>query len=151
MERVIEETATVVAVTPGHAWVEASRRSACGHCGHSDHCGTGALAKLLRHGSNRLCIADPVGLHPGEGVRIAISADTLIRASLIAYLLPLLTLIAAAGLATAGGLAEGTVALLGLVGLGLGLWLSGRLTGGTEGRERYRPSLVERIRPSHPN
>ncbi|MBK1719905.1 SoxR reducing system RseC family protein [Thiocystis violacea] len=144
MERVIEETVTVVAVADGHAWVEANRRSACGHCGRAESCGTGTLAKLFRHGPHRLRIADPVGLREGERVTIGISADTLIRASLTAYLLPLATLVAAAGLGTAWGLPEGAVALFGIAGLGAGLWLGGALTGGVAGRDLYRPTLARR-------
>jgi hypothetical protein len=34
--------------------------------------------------------------------------------------------------------------LVGIAGLGMGLWLSGRLTGGQSARGRYRPILVRR-------
>ncbi|MBK1722369.1 SoxR reducing system RseC family protein [Thiocystis violacea] len=144
MDRVIEETATVIAIEDGFAWVEAERRSACGQCGSADSCGTGSLSKLFRKGHTRLRIHDPVGLRAGERVRIAIQGDTLIRASLTAYMLPLTALLAAAGAATALQLDEGLVALLGLAGLGAGLWLSGRLTGGVAGRDRYLPTLAGR-------
>ncbi|NEV61695.1 SoxR reducing system RseC family protein [Thiorhodococcus minor] len=150
MERVIEETATVVAVEDGFAWVEADRRSACGHCGSADACGTGTLAKLFRQDRTRLRIHDPMGLHAGERVTIAVEGGTLLRASFTAYMLPLVALVAAAGLATVLHLEEGPVALAGLAGLGAGLWLSGRLTGGTQGRDRYRPTLVGRASFSAP-
>lgn len=150
MERVIEETATVVAVEDGFAWVEADRRSACGQCGSADACGTGTLAKLFRQGRTRLRIDDPMGLRTGERVTIAVEGGTLLRASFTAYMLPLVALVAAAGLATALHLEEGLVALAGLAGLAGGLWLSGRLTGGTQGRDRYRPTLVGRAGFSAP-
>ncbi|NEX19836.1 SoxR reducing system RseC family protein [Thiorhodococcus mannitoliphagus] len=150
MERIIEETATVVAVEDGFAWVEADRRSACGHCGSADACGTGTLAKLFRQGRTRLRIHDPMGLRNGERVTIAVQGGTLLRASFTAYMLPLAALVAAAGLATAMQLTEGLVAIAGVAGLGAGLWLSGRLTGGIQGRDRYRPILIGRAGFSAP-
>lgn len=140
----IETPATVVDVKPGVAWVETVRQSACGHCESAGSCGTSVLAKLFGAPRSRLRIDDAQGLRVGEQVVIGIPDGTLVRASFVAYLIPLVTLIAAAGVATRLGAGEGTVALLGLAGLGIGLWLSGRITGGPSARERYRPVLVRR-------
>jgi sigma-E factor negative regulatory protein RseC len=140
----IEEQARVVAVADGSAWVEVRRRSACGSCSAAGGCGTGALAGLLGERAQRLQVRDDLGLRVGEQVVIGIPDAALTRASLAAYLLPLLALIAAALLAEAAGAGEGTTALAGLLGLGAGLWLAGRLTGGPLGRERYRPRLLRR-------
>ncbi|QVL48209.1 MAG: SoxR reducing system RseC family protein [Thiocapsa sp.] len=140
----IETPATVVDVKPGVAWVETVRQSACGHCESAGSCGTSVLAKLFGAPRSRLRIDDAQGLRVGEQVVIGIPDGTLVRASFVAYLIPLVTLIAAAGVATRLGAGEGTVALLGLAGLGIGLWLSGRITGGPSAREHYRPVLVRR-------
>ena len=140
----IESPATVVAVKPGVAWVETVRQSACGHCESAGSCGTSVLAKLFGAPRSRLRIDDGQGLRVGEQVVIGIPDGTLVRASFVAYLIPLVFLIAAAGLATRLGAGEGVVALLGLCGLGSGLLLSGRITGGPSARERYRPVLVRR-------
>jgi sigma-E factor negative regulatory protein RseC len=140
----IETPATVVDVKPGVAWVETVRQSACGHCESAGSCGTSVLAKLFGAPRSRLRIDDAQGLRLGEQVVIGIPDGTLVRASFVAYLIPLLVLIAAAGLATRLGAGEGAVALTGLAGLGIGLWLSGRLTGGPSARARYRPVLVRR-------
>lgn len=140
----IETPATVVEVRPGVAWVETVRQSACGTCGNAGHCGTSVVAKLVGAPRSRLRIEDAEGLRVGEQVVIGIPDGILVRASLVAYLLPLLFLIAAAGSATRLGAGEAGVALTGLVGFGIGLWLSGRLTGGPSARARYRPVLVRR-------
>ncbi|MFB1486492.1 MULTISPECIES: SoxR reducing system RseC family protein [unclassified Thiocapsa] len=140
----IETPATVVDVKPGVAWVETVRQSACGHCESAGSCGTSVLAKLFGAPRSRLRIDDAQGLRVGEQVVIGIPDGTLVRASFVAYLIPLVFLIAGAGVATRLGAGEGTVALLGLAGLGGGLWLSGRITGGPSARERYRPVLVRR-------
>ena len=139
MERMIEEGATVVDVAEGFVWVETRRRSACGHCDSAETCGTSALAKLFGERRNRLRIDDPVGLRTGDQVVIGIANGALVRASLTAYLLPLIVLVTAAGIGTALQLAEGAVALLGLAGLGSGLWLGGRLTGGVSRARTVSP------------
>jgi sigma-E factor negative regulatory protein RseC len=141
----IEEAATVVAAAEGLAWVETTRRSACGHCQQARSCGAGNLATLFRPGQHRLRITDPAGLRAGERVSIGIAPQTLIRAALTAYLLPLVTLVAAAGVGAALALPEGAIAGLGLAGLGAGLGLAGWLTGGASARARYRPVLTRRL------
>lgn len=140
----IETPATVVAVKPGLAWVETVRQSACGSCGSTGSCGTSVVAKLFGAPRSRLRIDDAQGLRVGEQVVIGIPDGTLVRASFVAYLIPLLFLIAGSGVATHLGAGEGGVALTGLAGLGIGFWVSGRLTGGPSARERYRPVLVRR-------
>jgi sigma-E factor negative regulatory protein RseC len=140
----IETPATVVGLGPDVAWVETVRQSACGHCESAGSCGTSVLAQLFGAPRSRLQIPDSQGLRVGEQVVIGIPDGTLVRASVVAYLLPLAALVAAAALATALGANEGVVASIGLLGLGGGLWVSGRLTGGQHARERYRPVLIRR-------
>lgn len=140
----IEETAVVVAHEPGIAWVETSRRNACGACNQSADCGGALLSRLFAPGANRLALEDRLGVAIGERVVIGIPDSLLVRASLIAYLLPLLTLVLGAVLAEGWQLAEIEVALTGIAGLGVGIWLTGHLTGGAQGRQRYRPLLLRR-------
>ena len=143
----IEERARVVAVGPGSAWVESTRRSACGSCHASSGCGTAVVAKLFGDKVNRLQVADPLGVQVGDRVVIGIADGTLTCASLLAYVLPLLALMIVALLAQSAGASEGGSALFGIVGLCVGLWVTGRLTGGAAGRERYRPTLLRRVEP----
>lgn len=140
----IETTARVVALDAHWVWVETVRQSACGHCESAGSCATPVLAQLFGRARTRLQVPAGSGLKVGEEILIAIPSGTLVRASLVAYLLPLTVLVAAAGLATWLGASEATAALSGLAGLGTGLWASGRLTGGRSARERYRPVLVRR-------
>jgi sigma-E factor negative regulatory protein RseC len=143
----IEERARVVAVRPGFAWVESTRKSACGTCTASSGCGTAVVAKLFGERVNRLQVADNIGVQVGDRVVIGIADGTLTRASLAAYVLPLLALMLAAFLAQSAGADEGGSALFGTLGLGVGLWVTGRLTGGPGGRERYRATLLRRVEP----
>jgi sigma-E factor negative regulatory protein RseC len=140
----IEEGARVVSVAPGLAWVETSRRSACGSCHSSEGCGISAVSKLFPARTNRLQVADAIGVSVGDLVVIGIAEDALTRASLLAYLLPLATLILGAGGAELAGAGEGAGALLGILGLFLGIWIAGRSSGGAPGTGGYRPLLLRR-------
>jgi len=143
----IEESAQVVEARAGYAWVETRRRSACGSCSVGGACGTSVIAKLIGNRSHRFRVRDDLGVLPGEQVVIGIPDATLTRASLTAYLLPLLALMGTAVLAQALGAGEGLTALAGLLGLGLGMALAGRSS--IRGRERYRPLLLRRA-PDRP-
>lgn len=155
---VIEQNATVIAVADGSALVEVARQSSCSSCGHDASCGTSVVAKLFGNGkTTRLRVVDRLGLATGEQVVIGIRSQALVRASLAAYLLPLLALVGASGAADAAGLGDSGSAAIGLTGLVLGLWLSGMVTGGTGARARFRPVLLRRVRatpvrfePRHP-
>jgi sigma-E factor negative regulatory protein RseC len=140
----IEEGARVVDVAPGLAWVETSRRSACASCHASEGCGTSAVSKLFPARTNLFQVADAIGVTVGDRVVIGIAEDALTRSSLLAYLLPLVTLILGAGGAELAGAGEGTGALLGILGLFLGIWIAGRSSRGATGSEGYRPVLLRR-------
>jgi sigma-E factor negative regulatory protein RseC len=155
----IEQHAMVLAVADGSALVEVPRQSGCSSCGHGSSCGTSVVAKLFGNGNaTRLRVVDRLGVAPGDQVVIGIRNQALVRASLAAYLLPLLMLIGASGAADAAGLGDAGSAAIGVGGLAAGLWLTGLITGGTGARARFRPVLVRRVstavpvrfEPSHP-
>jgi sigma-E factor negative regulatory protein RseC len=147
----IEQTATVLATADGVALVEVPRQSACGACGQGAACGTSVIAKLFSASrSTRLQIADGIGLEPGEQIVIGIRDSVLAGASVVAYLLPLLAFIGTAGAAAALGLGDLGSAAVGIAGLLAGLWITGRITGGTGGTTRYRPVLVRRLGGARP-
>lgn len=141
----IEEQARVLVVGNGFALVETSSRSACGSCSSSSGCGTSLVAKLFGERSNRLHVSDAIGVAVGDLVVIGISDGTLIRASLLAYLWPLIALMLAALLAQSAGASEGLGALVGILGLCVGFWTTRRVTGGEAGRVHYRPVLLRRV------
>lgn len=142
----IEQEASVLAVADGSALVEVPRQSSCSSCGHGGSCGTATIAKLFGNGNaTRLRIIDHLGLAAGERVIIGIRNPVLVRASLAAYLLPLLALLGAAGAAEAAGLGDVAGAATGVVGLLAGIWLAGLITGGTGARARFRPVLLRRL------
>jgi sigma-E factor negative regulatory protein RseC len=142
----IEQQATVIAVADGSALLEVQRQNSCSACQVGERCGTSVVAKLFGNGNaTRLRVADPIGLAPGEQVVVGIHGPLLVRASLVAYLLPLLACIGAAGAAEQLALGDTLGVLGGLAGLLFGLWLAGLITGGTGAKARFRPLLLRRV------
>jgi sigma-E factor negative regulatory protein RseC len=107
----IEQDAAVVTVADGLAWVETRRASTCGSCSVSGGCGTAVVAKLLGEGPNRFSVTDPIGVAVGDPVVIGIADTALTRASLLAYLLPLVAMITTVFLAQRAGAGEALTAL----------------------------------------
>lgn len=148
MSGMIEETATVVRIEEGSAWVSTSRRNACGHCGSGSDCGTAMLAKLFGDKENLLRLDNSLGAEVGEQVVIGVSNALLLKASLLAYLLPLLVFIAMVALGQWAGINEELSSLAGFIGLGLGLWITNHITGGAQGRKHYCPVMLRRAVPA---
>lgn len=145
----IEQEASVIAVADGSALVDVQRQSGCSACNVGDRCGTSVVAKLFGNGNaTRLRVVDHIGLAPGERVVIGIRNQILVRASLIAYLLPLLAVLGIAGAAEHAGLGDSGSAWGAMLGLLLGLWLARIITGGTGERARFRPLLLRRVAPA---
>jgi sigma-E factor negative regulatory protein RseC len=144
----IEQQATVIAVADGSALVEVRRQTGCSACGVGDSCGTSVVAKLFAGGRARLRVIDRIGLAPGEQVLIGIRSQVLVRASLAAYLLPLIAMIGGAMAAESSGAGDAAAAAAGLAGLVLGLAATGLITGGTGAKARFRPVLLRRLGPA---
>lgn len=86
----LKEKARVVAVKPGIALVEASRRSSCDSCSANESCGTGIISKFLGRKRARLEVLNPVGARVGDEVIVAIEDQVLVRSSFMVYAMPLL-------------------------------------------------------------
>lgn len=100
----LTESGRVVALEADSLWVETIRRSTCGACAAQKGCGHGLLNRI-RDGQRGL-----VRVLPGEfrlsdyrindEVQIGVPDDVIVRGSLIVYMLPLLTLLGGAALAS---------------------------------------------------
>jgi sigma-E factor negative regulatory protein RseC len=146
MSDMIEETATVVRLEQGSAWVSIKTRSACGHCGSSSDCGTAMVAQLFGEKENLLRLDNSLDVEVGEQVVIGVPNTMLLKASILAYMLPLIALIVMVGMGRWMGLGDDFSTALGFIGLGLGLWVTNRITGGATGRKAYCPVMLRRAR-----
>lgn len=89
----VEGIAHVVAVEGDKVWLEPEQTGTCGGCASSGSCGAkgiGTTANRLE--ARRFMIANPANLVVGERIVIGIRENTLIKASLVAYAIPLATL-----------------------------------------------------------
>ncbi|MCG8099393.1 MAG: SoxR reducing system RseC family protein, partial [Candidatus Thiodiazotropha taylori] len=92
----IEETAMVVRIDGEYAFVETQKRAACGSCESQGSCSTTVLAGLFKRRYNYLKVANTVLAKPGEQVIIGLQEQALVKLSMLAYLLPLISMILAA-------------------------------------------------------
>ena len=75
--------------------LELQRGSACARCDMSQGCGTGALGRLLRRRSRPLVIETDQDCGPGDEVLLVLPESSLVRASLLVYGVPLLSMLVA--------------------------------------------------------
>ena len=137
----LEEVATVVKANPEHLWVETESRSSCSHCSSSG-CSTSTVAKLFGIKRNRLQLDNTLGAKAGQQVVIGIPDDLLVRASLWAYMMPLLTMVIATIAGNLSGVSEGIQGLLALAGLATGFTLVYRFTHNKTTQQQFKPRLL---------
>lgn len=88
----IEEEATVIAVADGFAVIEVARQSSCGQCAANKGCGTSVFANWYGKRMNQMRVIDPVHVAVGEHVIVGMKENALVKASLLVYLMPLLSM-----------------------------------------------------------
>lgn len=121
----IEARVRVISHANGIAWVEPTEQSGCGGCQAKSACGVGGLSKVVRIG--RAPIAVNCGdAQPGEELVLSLNESDLLKAGLLAYLLPaLLAIVGAALLAEQGDVAAVIATLAGaLSGLFIARFIS---------------------------
>jgi sigma-E factor negative regulatory protein RseC len=92
----IEETGTVVAVEGDHVWVETQVKTTCGSCKASQACPTSTIAKAFTPKPEHIYLEVPCALVVGQQVKLGISEKALLYASLMVYIVPLITVIVVA-------------------------------------------------------
>jgi len=130
----IIETGVVVAVESDSLWVETIQKTACDTCVAQKGCGTRVLSKLTGE-TNRIRVL-PGGMslqeiEVGQDVEIAIPEDVIVNGSMLVYLLPICSAIAASWLLGFGG------DLSSIAGAFVGLVLGGLAVRGHSEKTRY--------------
>ncbi len=100
------EKARVISVEPsanngnGALWVETFQQSTCGSCEAKGACGQGVLGRWLSRGTHCIRVLCDKGqadfFTVGQWVEIGVPDGVVLKASLMAYLLPLLSMITVA-------------------------------------------------------
>ena len=139
----LEENGTVLEADTDWLWVETAPRSACSRCG-AGSCSTSVIARLFGTRRNRFRLRNSLQAAPGDRVVIGIPDRVLVAASVQAYLVPLLVMVASVALAEHLEASEPFQALVALAGLAGGLALTGRMVRYGPTRERHTPRLLRK-------
>lgn len=98
--RRVRSIARVVSVDGATAWLEPEQTSACGHCASAASCGSnGAGSSGSRLAQRRFPLANSADLQAGERVVVTVGEASLLKASLTAYMIPLVVAIGAGSVA----------------------------------------------------
>jgi len=143
----IEETGRVVAVEKHTVWVETIRKAACDSCASQQGCGHSVLAKL-GSGKNHVRVLNDFPLDVGDDVIIGVPDDVVVIGSMIAYLLPLISLLAFSVFGQLMWDVEGYTILSGMFGLGLGFVLVRWHFLTRKDDKRFQPTVVRPAKDS---
>ncbi len=93
----LKENGKVVAVDDQYAWVRVVRRSACDAC-QATACGQKTLSMMLNQKTADIPLSNALDCAVGDDVVIGIPEVSLLKLSILTYLLPLLFMILFAGI-----------------------------------------------------
>ena len=117
----IEQVAHVFAIDKTTVWIDTLRVATCDSC----TCGQRLLNQSTNTARSRIELPVPQDmiLNVGDEVVLGIPQKAFIKASLLTFAMPLLTLLASASIARWVGFSEPLTVVAALLGLGLGLLL----------------------------
>ncbi|HEY0664246.1 MAG TPA: SoxR reducing system RseC family protein, partial [Thiobacillaceae bacterium] len=117
----IETRARVVSTSSGKGWVEASSQQGCAACQSQSSCGVSGLGKFFNRNKPPVALACDLAVQPGDSLVLSLAEADLLRAGLLAYLLPALLSVAGAIAATLAGLGDAAAAAAMAAGFAAGL------------------------------
>lgn len=124
----IETSARVIFAENGTAQVEPTVQSSCGSCQTRSSCGVSGLGKYFSSNRKAIAVHCATDIQAGDELQLTMSENDLLKAGLLAYLLPSVLSLVGAGIASSSGLGDGGAVLGMLAGFSTGLLLV-RLSG----------------------
>ena len=145
----IEKTAIVISTNQGSAWVKADDVDSCSSCSSSGACSNINILSRSDDLSDKMQVANPFHAKPGDHVIVGLPSDGLLKSSLLAYLLPLFSLIVFSLLGSEvflylGSNAELGATLMGVAGLFVGLRFSNTLAQCSDLKEKLQPVIIRK-------
>jgi len=122
----MDQEAIVARVEGEHAYVEVGGAGGgCGRCHETGGCQSGVLGQLFNSKPRQFRIANRIGAIPGDRVVVIVAEGATLRAALLTYVLPVLSILLGAAAGTALGEAAGnndaSTAMGALAGLAIGV------------------------------
>jgi sigma-E factor negative regulatory protein RseC len=118
----------VVSSADGVAQVLPTEKSGCGGCASSSSCGVSGLGKYFSHKRKAIAVQCDANVRAGDELQLSMSEGDLLKAGLLAYMLPTVLALTGAGIAAAFGLGDIGAVLGAANGMSLG-FLLGRWSG----------------------
>ncbi len=118
----------VVSAGNGRAQVEPTVQSGCGGCQSRSSCGVSGLGKYFSNNRKAIEVQCDTSVRAGDELQLSMSEGDLLKAGLLAYLLPTALALVGAGVAAAYGFGDGGAVLGAAAGIATG-FLLGRLSG----------------------
>lgn len=132
----LEETGKVIALQGRYAIIETQQRTACGQCNVGNRCGTSILAGLFGTRRHKVRLINHLGLMEGDLAVIGINESLLLFTAVMAYMLPLLLMIAPAVISSLYGFDDSISFMVSLIGLFAGMQVSNRIMGNKDFQSR---------------
>jgi sigma-E factor negative regulatory protein RseC len=146
----IEERAQVVEIKGSTLVLQAQRQSACSACSASSGCGTSVLSRVVGRKFTRFQAENNVNARVGDTVIVAIPEDTLVKGSLVMYLVPILGmfvtgLLADYSLDPASSYRDIMIALIAVAGFAGGAFVARKYFSSHATTHRYTPVVLRKI------
>jgi sigma-E factor negative regulatory protein RseC len=117
----IETRARVVSISNGKAWVEASSQQGCAACQSQSSCGVSGLGKYFGRNKPPVAVACELAVQPGDSLVLSLAESDLLRAGILAYLLPTVLSVLGAITTSLFGLGDAAAVAAMLAGFAAGL------------------------------
>lgn len=147
-QRMIEQTAVVVSVDSGYAWILPQQKAGgCGGCATKTTCSTSSPFEFMNKEPQKMRVLNPSYARPGDTVVVGVQGEALVAYSLLTYMLPLVGLILMALLgrellAFIGITSEWATIFSGLAGLLGGLRLANRVAARSFQSADFQPVIL---------
>jgi len=119
--RLIKTRARVVSISNGQAWVEASSQQGCAACHVQSSCGVSGLGKFFGRNKPPVAVACDLAVQPGDSLVLSLAESDLLRAGLLAYVLPTVLSVLGAITSSLFGLGDAAAVAAMLAGFATGM------------------------------
>jgi len=120
----------VLSIADGKAQVAPTAESGCGGCASKSSCGVSGMGKYFSHNRKAIAVPCDANVQVGDELHLSMSEGDLLKAGLLAYLLPTVLALVGAGIAASFGLGDIGAVLGAANGMAAG-FLLGRWSGWT--------------------
>lgn len=120
----IETRVRIVSVEGNTVWVAPNDQSVCDGCQSKKVCGMGGLGRYLNAGIKPIQVACDGAAQAGDELVVTVPEAVLIKAGLLAYLLPSLLAVLCAGAVSLTGAGDSFSVLAAVMGCASGLLIS---------------------------